>query len=84
MGGGGAPLRRTLVGSGLPEQFAERYVRAMREPGRLTAALNWYRAVPRNVRFGRALANVDVPTMYVWSSNDAALGIYRLSALRLS
>jgi pimeloyl-ACP methyl ester carboxylesterase len=71
---GGAPLRRTLVSSGLTEQYAERYVRAMREPGRLTAALNWYRAVPRNVRIGRALANVDVPTMYVWSTNDAALG----------
>jgi len=74
LAGGGAPLRRALTGSGLPELYAERYVREMREPGRLTAALNWYRAVPRNMRMGRALDNVEVPTMYVWSTNDAALG----------
>jgi pimeloyl-ACP methyl ester carboxylesterase len=74
LAGGGTPLRRALTSSGLPERYAERYVREMREPGRLTAALNWYRAVPRNMRIGRALDNVDVPTMYVWSSNDAALG----------
>jgi pimeloyl-ACP methyl ester carboxylesterase len=71
---GGAPLRATLTRSGLPELYAERYVREMREPGRLTAALNWYRAVPRTVRVGRTLGNVDVPTMYVWSTKDAALG----------
>jgi pimeloyl-ACP methyl ester carboxylesterase len=71
---GGAALRASLTRSGLPERYAERYVRAMREPGRLTAALNWYRAVPRAARIGPALRNIDVPTMYVWSSNDPALG----------
>lgn len=70
----GAPLRATLTRSGLPELYAERYVREMREPGRLTAALNWYRAVPRTPPNRRIMRNIEVPTMYVWSSNDMALG----------
>lgn len=47
-------------------------VTAMQQPGALTAALNWYRAMlmsdPR--RTGR---KVTVPTMYVWSDGDIAL-----------
>jgi pimeloyl-ACP methyl ester carboxylesterase len=71
---GGRPLHRALRSSGLPEPFASRYVEAMREPGRLTAALEWYRAVPLQLRVGRVLDDVEVPTMYVWSTGDAALG----------
>jgi pimeloyl-ACP methyl ester carboxylesterase len=74
LAGHGAPLRAALRCSGLPARYRERYVRAMREPGRPTAALNWYRAVPRAARVGRVLGHVDVPTMYVWSTSDAALG----------
>jgi pimeloyl-ACP methyl ester carboxylesterase len=44
----------------------------MVEPGALSAALAWYRAArPRHVRDAGA---VDVPTLYVWSTGDAALG----------
>ncbi|WP_306211919.1 alpha/beta fold hydrolase [Actinoplanes sp. RD1] len=51
---------------------AAQYVRAMTEPGRLTATLNWYRALS-----GRTLKNVgkvEVPTTYVWSDADATVG----------
>ena len=44
----------------------------MREPGRLTAALNWYRAASRASVDG--FPPVTVPTMYVWSDGDLALG----------
>lgn len=72
LAGNGRLLDRALRGSGLdPERSAE-YVGAMREPGALTAALNWYRAAsPLSLgRFGP----VDRPTLYVWGNRDTALG----------
>ena len=56
-----------------PTQY-DAWRRSLREPGRLTAALNYYRAnVPRMMLPGGKLAPVSVPTMGVWSSRDAAL-----------
>lgn len=49
--------------------------RSFREAGRLTAALNYYRAnVPRGIVFGSKNEPVRVPVMGVWSSRDPALG----------
>ena len=49
--------------------------KALREPGRLTAALNYYRAnVVRGIADGVKRAPVRVPVMGVWSSGDLALG----------
>jgi pimeloyl-ACP methyl ester carboxylesterase len=52
--------------------LAEAEAMAMREPGALTAALNWYRAMPvSNSRdAGRA---VKVPSMLIWGDGDVAL-----------
>ena len=44
----------------------------MAEPGALTAALNWYRAVPLS-DLRDAGKKVTVPTMFVWSDGDIAL-----------
>ena len=72
LAGGGRALRRTLRASGLDDDRAAAYVDAMRAPGALTAALNWYRAAsPRTL--GR-LGPVDRPTLYVWGNRDTALG----------
>ncbi|WP_072802531.1 alpha/beta fold hydrolase [Rhodococcoides yunnanense] len=49
----------------------DRYVEHFLQPGALTAALNWYRAMTSD--FGR-LEPVRVPTTYVWSNQDAAIG----------
>jgi len=53
-----------------PAEAADRDARAMAEPGMLTAALNWYRAIP----LSRALSigTITVPTMYMWSDADTA------------
>lgn len=49
--------------------------RSFREPGRLTAALNYYRAnVPRGIVLANKHEPVRVPVMGVWSSLDPALG----------
>ncbi|QNA98147.1 alpha/beta fold hydrolase [Massilia sp. Se16.2.3] len=47
----------------------------LREPGRLTAALNYYRAnLPRGLTLGSRREPVPVPVMGVWSSLDPAPG----------
>jgi pimeloyl-ACP methyl ester carboxylesterase len=56
----------------LPQSAAEPHVRALSDPATLTAALNWYRAMRAEV--SAALPPVSVPTTYVWSSGDIAIG----------
>jgi pimeloyl-ACP methyl ester carboxylesterase len=72
LAGRGAALRRALLRDGLPEDAVDRYVARMREPGALTAALNWYRALPLTLR--EPVGRVKVPTLHVWSTGDAFLG----------
>jgi len=71
---GGRQFRRSLVRDGVPADLAERYYQRMSQPGALTAALNWYRAVPLDPGAARGSATVTVPTLYVWSTRDLALG----------
>ena len=68
----GAALHRMLLRGGLPEDVASHYVARMREPGALSAALGWYRALPWSSR--DAVGRVRVPTLHVWSTGDAFLG----------
>jgi len=63
-------LAAMLAASGYPGDIDER-VRAMSEPGLLTAALNWYRGV--DLSLVRGVGRVVVPTLYVWSTGDVAL-----------
>ncbi|MCV7173459.1 alpha/beta fold hydrolase [Mycobacterium manitobense] len=69
---GGAFSRKSLERIGQTREAAERDTRAMLEPGAMTAGLNWYRAMPLT-DLRRASGKITVPTMYVWSDNDAAL-----------
>lgn len=70
--GSGQGLRQMYLGAGLSADKAEVYVRAMTVPGVLTAGLNWYRAL--DAETARGVGKVGVPTMYVWSTEDIALG----------
>ncbi|OLR93973.1 alpha/beta fold hydrolase [Actinokineospora bangkokensis] len=54
----------------VPESSVQEYVARLREPGALTAALNWYRAMRHNPTPDK----VSVPTMFVWSTEDSAIG----------
>jgi pimeloyl-ACP methyl ester carboxylesterase len=68
----GAVVAETLRRGGQTRAAAQRDAQAMREPGALTAAINWYRAMP--MLNPRAInQKVSVPTLYVWSDNDIAL-----------
>ncbi|WP_420752696.1 alpha/beta fold hydrolase [Rhodococcus sp. O3] len=56
----------------MPDHAAvDEYVRVLTAPGAMTAALNWYRAMSRDFR---DLPSVKVPTTYVWSTADVAVG----------
>ena len=72
--GTGGGLRKmfavTGLGPGAPE--VDVFVAAMTEPGALTAALNWYRAMDPAAFAG--VPAVRVPTLYVWSTGDIAIG----------
>ncbi|MCW2620207.1 MAG: putative hydrolase or acyltransferase of alpha/beta superfamily [Modestobacter sp.] len=72
LAGRGAVLRRLLRQGGLPADRVDEYVDRMREPGALTAALNWYRALPLSAR--TPVGVVRVPTLHVWGAADAFLG----------
>jgi len=67
----GDGLRKMLVATGLPEEQADLYVDLMCQPGALTAALSWYRAVTPSDAEG--MAPITTPTLYVWSDKDVAL-----------
>jgi pimeloyl-ACP methyl ester carboxylesterase len=70
----GRAFRRAMEGSGLPAADMTRYLAVLSAPGALTAALNWYRALPFSVAGAARPAPVAVPTTYVWSTGDVALG----------
>jgi pimeloyl-ACP methyl ester carboxylesterase len=90
LAGNGALLKATMRPIG---ERAALYADAMREPGRLTGGLNWYRALTRESLSGMGV--VSVPTTYVWSDRDPVFGLtaalrtadwvqadYRLVAMR--
>jgi pimeloyl-ACP methyl ester carboxylesterase len=88
LAGRGALMRAGLRASGLDAAWADRYTSAMLEPGRLTAALNWYRAAGRASISGypAAPADVTVPTTFVWGTRDVSLSptAARLNARRVT
>jgi pimeloyl-ACP methyl ester carboxylesterase len=67
------PGLRMLGGAGLSPDRVRGYLEPLGADG-LTTALNWYRALPYSQRekgYGR---RSTVPTTYVWSDGDTALG----------
>ena len=70
----GEAMRQALAHFGMDDTDAvAEYYRVLSEPGAMTAALNWYRANDFSGG-GIELPPVTVPTMYVWSTDDKALG----------
>lgn len=60
-----------MYGEAVPPERAAGYVEHLSQPGALTAALNWYRAMHADLA---SLPPVTVPTTYVWSDDDMAIG----------
>jgi pimeloyl-ACP methyl ester carboxylesterase len=70
--GNGEGLRALFADSGIDADAVEEYIDVLSRPGALTAALNWYRA--NDLRGLNGPEVVIVPTLYVWSTEDIALG----------
>ena len=69
----GQTWERLLRSTGMSAEAAARDAEPMRDRAAARGALNWYRAMllspPRSVR-----AKITVPTLYVWSDRDRAIG----------
>jgi pimeloyl-ACP methyl ester carboxylesterase len=71
-------LEESLTKTGLPVDFAAHNAARMAEPGALTAAINWYRAMPFSFRSPQGRSKV--PTSYIWGRRDYFLGRYAAEA----
>ncbi len=67
----GAALLREIYGGMDPADIAP-FVDVLSEPGAMQAALNWYLAADISLIDG--LGPITTPTLYVWSTEDVALG----------
>ena len=69
---------RTFFGGAEATADVDRYIALMREPGVLTKCLNWYRA--QDLADIEDVGPTTVPTLYVWSDQDLALGRWAAEA----
>jgi pimeloyl-ACP methyl ester carboxylesterase len=65
-------LKLVLLGSGLTEAEAAPSLEALGTPAALGAALDWYRAA--DITLVDGLGPIVAPTLYIWSTDDPALG----------
>ena len=65
-------LHQMYPASGMPAGAEEPYIEALGTAEALGAALNWYRAA--SIADVDGLGPITTPTMYVWSTEDIALG----------
>ena len=70
--GSGDQMRAIFDASGLRGHDVDEHVEVLSEPGALETATHWYRAFDYDA--GDLGPVVDVPTLFVWSTDDPALG----------
>lgn len=61
---------RAMYAGHVPAAQVDSYVMQLTQPGALTAALDWYRAMTAALN---SLPSVAVPTTFVWSDDDGAI-----------
>lgn len=72
-----AEYLRRVFDRKVPRGRVDEYVSRLSEPGALTAALNWYRATKLSTM---DVKPVTVPTIYLWGTEDVAVGSAAASA----
>jgi pimeloyl-ACP methyl ester carboxylesterase len=76
-------VMKSALYEAMPPAERDEYLRVFAEPGALTAALDWYRAIPLS---RQAAANtspdVGLPTLYIWGNHDPSLGRAGVEAQR--
>ena len=66
----GASALKQIFKDKLPKPRLDDYVYRLTHPGTPKAGLNWYRALDLHIQIGK----IDVATVFVWGSDDQALG----------
>ena len=68
-----------MILSSNPRTFSDadftEYVRAWKQPGAMTAMLNWYRAMVQRIPAMPDNPRVSVPTLVIWGARDVALSL---------
>lgn len=67
-------LRRILTGSAVPDDDVDAYLSVLGAPDALEAAVNWYRGTPPSGLRARDTPVVEVPTLFIWGTEDASVG----------
>ncbi len=71
-------LRTSRNPSRFPDEVLDVYRENARRPGRLTAMVNWYRALVQLGgwrQFGGVYPKIEAPTLFIWGDADTALSI---------
>jgi pimeloyl-ACP methyl ester carboxylesterase len=77
-----AVMRSDVYAPMAPAQRDE-YLRVFAEPGALTAALNWYRAIALSRQANAGISpEVQRPTLFLWGTSDPAVGRSSVEAQR--
>jgi pimeloyl-ACP methyl ester carboxylesterase len=69
-----------MMFAGLPAAHVDEYVEVLGSPEAMRGVLDWYRAgsLPREASVARGMdpdfPAIEVPTLYVWSDQDIAIG----------
>ena len=58
----------------MPEAQREDYLQVFSEPGAMTAALNWYRAMGDLRGAASAVTRFATPVLFIWGNRDSAVG----------
>jgi pimeloyl-ACP methyl ester carboxylesterase len=67
--------RATVRRGAFTDEDIERYIAAYKEPGALTAMINYYRAAARHVGGVGEWPVIDAPTLVIWGEQDVALRV---------
>lgn len=65
---GGEAMRTALIRSGLDPNSAARYAARAADPADMRGPLNWYRALPFDLR--ERSGRCEVPALFIWSDRD--------------
>jgi pimeloyl-ACP methyl ester carboxylesterase len=72
------PLRDST--RGLPAEELARYREAWKQPGALTAMINWYRAILMRTFVSPIAKTVQVPTQLIWGAKDKYAAAHLMEA----
>ena len=72
LAGGGSVMRSMFAG--LPEASVDEYLEVVGTPEGMRGCLDWYRAGALQREPTSEFPDIEIPTLYVWSTDDAAIG----------